>query len=71
MCDSYQKRFYKYIGTVASTVGSGLATYDSIMLSTALSDAEKQIFSDWAREAQYEDRRWINDIEYVVDKKGV
>lgn len=70
MCESYQKRFYKYIGTVESTVGSGLATYDSIMLSTALSDAEKQIFSDWAREAQYEDRRWINDIEYVVGKKG-
>ena len=70
MCNEYKTRFYKYIGTVESTVGSGLATYDSVMLSTALSVAEKKIFEDWAKDAHYKDRRWINDIEYVVDKIG-
>ena len=69
MCKEYKTRLYKYIGTVESTVGSGSATYDSVMLSTALSDAEKTIFSSWAKDAQYKDRRWINDIEYVVDRE--
>lgn len=62
----HRNRLYEFIGATGSTVGSGVATYDSIMLSKALSDAEKSVFDTWAKDASYMDRRWINDIEFVV-----
>lgn len=62
----HTNRLYQFIGANGSTVGSGHATYDSIMLSKALSDAEKSLFDTWAADAQHGDRRWINDIEFVV-----
>lgn len=62
----HTNRLYQFIGANGSTVGSGNATYDSIMLSKALSDAEKSLFDTWAADAQCGDRRWINDIEFVV-----
>lgn len=62
----YTDQLYEFNGAKGSTVGSGNATYDSIMLSKALSDAEKSLFDTWAADAQCGDRRWINDIEFVI-----
>lgn len=64
---THKNRIYKFIGTPESTVGSGHATYDSIMLSSALSETEKTVFDSKASESKFKDRFWINDIEFVVD----
>lgn len=66
--DGYKNRLYQFdgVGRFGRAVGKGLATYDSIMLSKALSDAEKVVFDSWAATANFAERKFINDIEFTV-----
>ena len=64
----YENRLYYYTSD-NKVVGKGTATFDSIMLCSALSDVEKDVFREWAAQASPGESRWISDIEFKVRHK--
>lgn len=66
--EDYKNRLYRFVGagTGDRAVGKGTATYDSIMLCSAISEQEKVLFNSWAETANFGDRKFINDIEFMV-----
>jgi len=62
-----ENRLYRYESD-NNQIGKGTATFDSIMLCLALSDAEKTLFREWATDATPGESRWIADIKFTVKK---